>query len=243
MMNSIEVCFSPKLFDPNSINDKIVVVVDILRATTIITTMIENRAEKIIPVKNLDEALEYKKRGFLVVAERNGRKVDFADFDNSPFSFTQDEIEGKTLIYSTLNGTNTIQIAKNAEQLIIASFLNFTSVVNYLKTQERDLVILCSGWQRNYCIEDSLFAGALANELIKSSNYYTQCDSVIAAIDLWNLAKGNLLNYIKKIFQYKRLKDFGFENIIKYCFQTDISNVIPVLKNNYIVDLKEISYL
>lgn len=240
-MINIEVCFSPKLFDQYTTDDKIVVVVDILRATTILTTMINNGAEKVIPVKNLDDALEYKKKGFLVVAERNGQKVDFADFDNSPFSFTGEKINKQTLVYSTLNGTNTINIAKNSNQLIIASFLNYSSVVDYLLNQENDILIICSGWKNNYCIEDSLFAGALADKLLESGKYHTTCDSTIASVDLWNIAKDDLLNYIKKMYQYKRLKDFGFDEIIKYCFQIDTTNTIPVCKDNSIIDLMRLN--
>ncbi len=162
MMKSIEVSFSPKLFDLYSSKEKIIVIVDILRATTTITTIIEKGAEKIIPVRTLEEALDYKKKGFLIVAERDGKKVDFADFDNSPFSFIEQKIKGKTLVYSSTNGTNTINLAKNSDTIIIASFLNLSAVSDYLCNQGKDILIVCSGWKGNYCIEDSLFAGALA---------------------------------------------------------------------------------
>ena len=236
-MNSIEVCFSPKLFDLYSSKEKIIVIVDILRATTMITTMIEKGAEKIIPVRTLEEALDYKKKGFLVVAERNGKKVDFADFDNSPFSFKSEKVIGKTLVYSSTNGTNTINLVKNSETILIASFLNLSTVSEYLSNERKDILILCSGWNENYCIEDSLFAGALAIDLINKGQFNTKCDSTLASIDLWNLAKKDLLKNVQKIFQYKRLKDFGFKQILDYCFQLDVSKVIPVYKDEIIINL------
>lgn len=205
-----------------------------------ITTMIENGAKRIIPVTNLEEAFEYKKKGFLVVSERNGKKVDFADFDNSPFSFKREKVTGKTFVYSSTNGTNTINLAKNSETIIIASFLNLSAVSDFLYKERKDVLILCSGWNGNYCIEDSLFAGALANDLIHEGSYKTLCDSTLASIDLWNKAKNNLGEYIQKISQFKRLKDFGFHQILDYCFQVNVSEVIPVYKDESIMDLNSL---
>ena len=239
-MKNVEVCLSPKLFENYSLENKIIVIVDILRATSIITTMFHNGLSKLIPVKSLEEALEYKQKGFLVAAERKGKKIDFADFDNSPYSFSREKIENKTLVYSTTNGTNTIHKAKKAEQVILATFLNLTAVSNYLKTQNKDILILCSGWQGDYCTEDSIFAGALYEKL-KEYNFVAINDSLLSSYELWKLAKNDLLNFIKDIHQYKRLVQLGLKDIIEYCFQLNISNVIPIVKNDYVVDLKKLT--
>jgi 2-phosphosulfolactate phosphatase len=238
-MNKIEVCLSPKLFDNYTLENKIVVIVDVLRATTIITTMFQNGLYKLIPVKTLDEAKELKEKGFLVAAERDGKKVDFADFDNSPFTFNRDKIKDKTLVYSTTNGTNTINIARKSEKVILASFLNLTAVSNYLTQEQKDVLILCSGWQEDYCTEDTLFAGVLSEKLLQK-NFTSNSDSVNSSIDIWKLANENLSEYIKTIFQYKRLVSFGMEKITKYCFKIDTTEVIPILKDDYIIDLKKI---
>ena len=240
-MNNIEVCITPKLFDQYSLSNKIVVIVDVLRATTIITTMFHQGLKKLIPVKDLDEAKKYKEKGYLISAERNGKKIDFADFGNSPFDYTPENIKDRTLVYSTTNGTNTINIAKKSEMVLIASFLNFTSIADYLISQKKDVLILCSGWKGDFCTEDFLFAGALSEKLILSKNYFTESDSVLSSIDIWNLSKTDLLKYIKNIIQYKRLIDLGFKDIINYCFQIDITYVIPVLKEDYIIYLKKIT--
>jgi 2-phosphosulfolactate phosphatase len=237
-MNNIEVCLAPKLFENYSVENKIVVVVDILRATTIITTLFHNGLSRLIPVKTLEEAKELKQKGFLVAAERNGKKVDFADFDNSPYTFIPEKIEGKTLVYSTTNGTNTINLTKRADKVIIASFLNLTAITNYLIQQNKDVLILCSGWQGDYCTEDALFAGALSEKLIKDE-FYGDSDAVKLCMELWSKAKNDLFNYIKKIFQYQRLVGLGLENVIDYCFKQDISNVIPTFQNDYIIDIKK----
>jgi 2-phosphosulfolactate phosphatase len=239
-MNTIEVCLSPKLFDNYSVENKIVVIVDILRATTIITTMFHNGLEKLIPVKSLDEAQELKKKGFLVAAERDGKKIDFADFDNSPFSFAKDKIQGKIIVYSTTNGTNTINLAKDSEKVIIASFLNLTAISNYLINQQKDVLILCSGWQGDYCTEDALFAGALIEKL-NNAKFEINSDSSNLSLNLWKEAKNDLLNYIKNIHQYKRLVGLNLEDIIEYCFKQDISDVIPIFIDKYITKINKIA--
>jgi 2-phosphosulfolactate phosphatase len=238
-MNKIEVCLTPELFNKYSTNNKIVVIVDILRATSIITTMFHNGLEKLIPANSLEEAKQYKKEGYLVAAERNGKKVDFADFGNSPFEFTHEKINNETLVYSTTNGTNTINLASKSGIVIIASFLNLTSVSNYLINQQKDVLILCSGWEGNYCIEDSLFAGALVEKLLNSKEYIINCDSGISSLDLWLIAKIDIHKYIKRIFQYDRLVKLGLKNIIKYCFSIDITKELPIVENYYLVNSKD----
>ena len=237
-MNKIEICLTPKLFDQYNVGDKIVVIVDILRATTIIITMFHSGLGKLIPVKSLEEAKAYKMNGYLVAAERDGKKVDFADFGNSPFEFTPNKIKDRTLVYSSTNGTNTINLAKKSNQVIIASFLNLSSVAKYLKDQNKDILILCSGWMDDFCSEDFLFAGALSQMLLVSDRFNFESDSVQASIDLWDFANNNLSNYIKTIHQYKRLVKFGFKEIVEYCFRLDLTKVIPVLEKDYLIELQ-----
>lgn len=240
-MRTVEVCFTPELIDKYNIENKMVVVIDILRATTIITTMFKNGLYKLIPAKNLDEAKTYKENGFLVAAERNGKKVDFADFNNSPYVFTEEKIKGKTLVYSSTNGTNTINSVKTAEDVIIASFLNLSAVADFIKEKDKNLLLLCSGWKGNFCSEDAIFAGALSEKLFTTGCFSTECDSVLASIDLWSIAKKDIMSYIKSIYQYKRLTKLGLENVIEYCFKTDTTSVIPLFNNGYVVEQKNFS--
>ena len=158
----MEVCFSPGLFqDILTTGDFIVVLVDILRATTTICTAVANGAEAIIPVASHEEAKRLKSEGFLVATERDGVQLDFADFGNSAFSFTTDAIGGKTLVYCTTNGTRALEMAKSASSIAIGAFVNISAVTEWLAGQQKNVVILCSGWKNKFCLEDTLFAGAL----------------------------------------------------------------------------------
>ncbi len=234
-MNSIEACFSTDLFGGYNHEGKIVVVVDVLRATSVVCTMMHHGVKEIIPVKSIEEAKEYKEKGYMVVAERNGQKLDFADFGNSPYYFTKDVVGGKTIVYSTTNGTNAITVGKNAEQVVIGSFLNLQAVIGYLSEQKKDILILCSGWKGKFCLEDSLLAGAIAQCLIGSGEFSTKCDSVNASMDLWSLAKVDMKSYLEKVAQRHRLKKLGLDNVIGYCFTMDVTNVVPILKGDRIV--------
>ena len=140
--------------------------VDILRATTTICTAVGNGVEAIIPVASHEEARQLKAEGYLVASEKDGVQLDFADFGNSAFSFTRDAIGGKTLVYCTTNGTRTLEIAKGASNIVIGAFINISAVTEWLAGQQKDVVILCSGWKNKFCLEDTLFAGALTERLL-----------------------------------------------------------------------------
>ncbi|RPH33736.1 MAG: 2-phosphosulfolactate phosphatase [Bacteroidales bacterium] len=236
-MNTVEVCFSTELFKCYDPKGKIVVVVDVLRATSVICTMMHNGVKEIIPVKTIEEAKEYKEKGYMVVAERNGEKLDFADFGNSPFLFTKEVVDGKTIVYSTTNGTNAITVGNEADEVVIGAFLNFTALANYLEKQGKDVLILCSGWKGKFCIEDALLAGAISGNLIGSGFFYTKCDSVNASIDMWAIAKDSMDTYIEKIAQKHRLKKLGLDDVIEYCFTHNLTSIIPMFNGLHITPL------
>ena len=235
--NKIEVCFTPAVYHTFHRNEAIVIVVDILRATSAICTAFMNGVKKIIPVATLEEALAYKQKGYMVAAERDGLVRDFADFGNSPYNFTRDKIEGKEIVYSTTNGTNTIMMASKSYQVLIGSYLNYSALVNYLVGSKRDIIILCAGWKEKFNLEDTLFAGALAEAVLKSGYYKSICDSTLASIDLWNVANNNLIEYIDKIAQRHRLKINGLDDVIEYCHTFDLTEKIPVLFEDYLITI------
>ncbi len=234
-MRHVEVCFSPGLFkDIVTKGDYIVVLVDVLRATTTICTAVANGVEAIIPVATHAEARQLKARGFLVASEKDGVQVDFADFGNSALSFTRDAIGGKTLVYCTTNGTRALEIAKSASGVAIGAFINISALTEWLAGQHKDVVVLCSGWKNKFCLEDTLFAGALTRRLLETGLFDTACDSANAATDLWSLAKDGVLGYIDKAAQRHRLKKLGLDDVIPYSFACDQVKVVPVFDGKVI---------
>ena len=231
----LETCFSPALFEPEANGDSIVVIIDILRASSAICTAFANGAVAIIPVADVSRAKEYKAKGYLVAAERDGYVLDFADFGNSPFNFTKDKVSGKTIVYSTTNGTGIINLASLAYMTVIGSFLNIGALTEWILGKEKNVLLFCAGWKNRFNIEDTICAGAIAEKLMESNLYTTICDSTIASMDLWSLASPNLPGYIEKAAQRTRLRDKKLDDCIEFCLTSDFTDKIPVMKNGVLV--------
>ncbi len=236
----IEVCYSPALFPYYENPNAVVVVTDVLRASSAIVSAFMNGVERIIPVGTLEEARDYKNRGYMVAAERDGIVRDFADFGNSPYNFTPERVGGKQIVYSTTNGTNAIQLASSGSQVLIGAYLNINALAEYIKGSGKDLLVLCAGWKNKFNLEDTLFAGALSELVLKDHDYGTICDATLGAMDLYDAAKGDMMGYIKKVAQRHRLKANNLDDVIAYCHEFDTTDLIPVLEENYLVPLRDI---
>ena len=237
----IEVCYSPALFPYYENSDAVVVVTDILRASSAIVSAFMNGVEKIIPVGSLEEAKSYKDRGFMVAAERDGIVRDFADFGNSPYNFTPERVKGKEIVYSTTNGTNAINQASSGSQVLIGAYLNITALAEHIKESGKDLLVLCAGWKNKFNLEDTLFAGALSKLVLEDQNFYTICDATLGAIDLYEAAKSDMMAYLEKAAQRHRLKKNNLDDVIGYCHEFDLTRLIPVLQGKYLVPLEDFS--
>jgi 2-phosphosulfolactate phosphatase len=235
-LRKLETCFSPALYLEDDYVNSIVVVIDILRSTSSICTAFANGTTAIIPVADISIAKEYKSKGYLVAAERDGFVLDFADFGNSPFNFTKEKVEGKTIVYSTTNGTGIIDSASSSYMTVVGSFLNISALTKWLIKQDRNILLFCAGYKNKFNIEDSIFAGALAEKLTEINKYSNICDSTLAAIDLWSLARNDIRGYIEKTEQRTRLREKKIDDSIDYCLTPDITDKIPVMKNGILVD-------
>jgi 2-phosphosulfolactate phosphatase len=228
----VEVCFSPALFeDILTTGEFVVVLVDVLRATTTVVTAVANGVEAIIPVATHEEARELKAEGYLVASEKDGVQLDWADFGNSAFSFTREAVGGRTLVYCTTNGTRALHVASGpggARGVAIGAFVNISALTAWLERQGRDVVVLCSGWKNKFCLEDALFAGALVQRLLAGGGFCTECDSAHAALDLWSAAEGDPLAYVEKAAQRHRLRRLGLDDVLPYSFACDAVDVVPV---------------
>jgi 2-phosphosulfolactate phosphatase len=239
-MKTIEVCLSPALFQYKTTNeDYIVVIVDVLRATSAFCAAFDSGAESVIPVSGLDELLTYKSNGFLTAAERDGNKVDFADFGNSPSIFLKRRLDGRNLAYSTTNGTQAIEKAKiaGARNIVAAAFVNIESACNWIMKQQKNVVILCSGWKNTFSLEDTLCAGAFVEILVNTNLYKHECDAAYAALSLWKSNKNNLVPAVQHASHYKRLSAKGFNEDLGYCFMLNSSKALPVWTGECFNDL------
>lgn len=232
----VEVCFSPAIFNCHQNPEAVVVVVDVLRATSAICTAFMNGAGEIIPVGTVDEAKTYKNKGYLVAAERDGFVLDFADFGNSPYNFTPERVFGKTIVYSTTNGTQAVQMASSCHKVAIGSYLNLSALCEWLAKQQRDVIVFCAGWKNRFSLEDTILAGAISKKLVQEYGLSTICDSATAAIDLWSIAEADLMAYIDKAAQRSRLRKNGLDDVIDYCHTVDLTDIVPLYSNGSLIN-------
>ncbi len=237
MNKKLQVCLTPALIPLYKIEDYIVVIIDIFRATTSICYGIENGAEAIIPVSQVEECAAYldKEPTYLLAAERDGEIVAGFDFGNSPFAYTADKVAGKTIVLTTTNGTHALHLSRKAKKIVIGSFLNLTAICNWLNEQNENILLVCSGWKNNFNLEDTLFAGAIVDRL--KTGTFSPDDPAIAANDLYDLAKNDLDGYLKKTSHSERLKALGIERDIAFCLNVDTTTAIPVLDGDMLVKL------
>ncbi|MFA5972557.1 MAG: 2-phosphosulfolactate phosphatase [Lentimicrobiaceae bacterium] len=239
-MNSIEVCLSPALFQFKTTTENyIVVIVDVLRATTAFCAAFDSGVKTVIPVLGLEELIEYKNKGYLTAAERDGKKVDFADFGNSPTVFLQSSLSGKELAYSTTNGTKAVEMAKTSGNIVAASFVNLDAVSDWLISKQMNVVVLCSGWKNTFSLEDTLCAGALVESLVFSGKFAQICDASVTSLMLWRSSKNKLIHVVQKANHYQRLSRMGLLEDLQHCFRLNSSKVVPVWDENAFKDMSE----
>jgi 2-phosphosulfolactate phosphatase len=234
----IEVCFSPYLYELHKNDYDIIVVIDVLRATSAICTAFDYGVKSIIPVDSIEIAREYQKNGYLVGAERQGKIVEGFDFGNSPFSYMREEIKGQEIVLTTTNGTRAIHLAKDANQVVIGSLLNLNVLCEWLEKQHKNTLCLCSGWQNKFNLEDTICAGAISEYLINTGKFISDEDSSIAAKYLYLSAKDNYFGYLKSSSHRRRLRNLNLNEDIKYCLTPNISKSIPILHEGKLVDVR-----
>lgn len=233
----IEVCFTPGEYEYFKNEYEIVVVIDVLRATSAICSAFENGIASIIPVSTIEEAIEYKAKGYLVGAERKGQIVEGFDFGNSPYSYMKEEFRGKEVVLTTTNGTKALHIAKDAETVVVGSLLNLDALCKWLIEQNKNTLCLCSGWQDKFNLEDTICAGAICDALLATGNFTSDEDSSIAAKYLYLSAWDNYMGFLKSSSHRRRLKNLNLNEDIKFCLTPNQTTVIPILKNEKLVKL------
>lgn len=236
-MKNIDVCLTPDPLHLHKLNNSIVVVTDIFRATSCMVTGFAYGVRSIIPVATVEECKDLQNRGYVAAAERNAQKVDGFDLDNSPFSYMDERLIGAKIAMTTTNGTLSISKAKSeAVKVMVGAFLNLSAVVNHLKNHPYDVLVLCAGWKGKPNLEDTLFAGAVVSAL--KDEYFVAEDSAILAMRIYEQAKGNLSAYLSNSSHIRRLQGLGIHKDINYCLQNDLYDVLPVLRGNELVNVE-----
>lgn len=231
-------CLSPALLDLYPVEKSIVVIIDVLRATSTIATALYNGAKAIIPVDSVAECIRIGKQiDSITAGERDGQIADGLEHGNSPFEYPREFIDGKTLVLTTTNGTKLLHmaLAENAKAIITGSFPNLSAVCDFLVAQHQPVILGCAAWKNRVNIEDTLFAGAVIDRIGKQ--FTINCDSSQIAESMYNDAKENLFEFMKKknASHYQRLSGFGLDKDIRYCLTPDGANVLVVYQDGKLV--------
>ena len=232
-MNTIEVCLTPELIHQHELNGKIVVVVDIFRATSCIVTGLANGVEAIKPVGSIEDTLILGDQGYVMAGERDGKKVDGFDMGNSPFEYMVEELAGRKVAISTTNGSQAILKSAGADEILVGAFLNLKSTVSHLLEQGKPVVIHCAGWKGTINIEDTLYAGALIDECAEEMEI--SGDSAVLAHQLFVGNHENTEAIAGESSHAKRLAGFGVEKDLVFCMAENEYNILVKLEGDHLV--------
>ncbi|NOT50911.1 MAG: 2-phosphosulfolactate phosphatase [Chitinophagaceae bacterium] len=234
---TLHTSLSPALLHLYDLSSSIVVIIDVFRATSTIAAALHNGAKCVIPVDSVPKAIEISKSiGGIAAGERDGMIAEGLQHGNSPIEYNREFIEGKTLILTTTNGTRLLQMAmdNNADTIISGSFPNLSAVCDFLKSENKNVVLGCAGWKDRFNLEDTLFAGAVINRVKKQ--FTIHCDSSLMAEAMYDKNKKDLVGFAPNLTHYHRLVErFGLIEDIKYCLTPDVANVLPVYNDGKLV--------
>jgi 2-phosphosulfolactate phosphatase len=232
-MKTIDVCLSPDLMHLYPVHDRTVVVVDILRATSCMTTAFAHGIKSITPFAKLEDCLAMKANGYYTSGERDGKKVEGFDLGNSPFEYMDQKLKGQQIAFTTTNGTQAIAKSIGAQEIVIGSFLNLSAVVEHLKQGSSNILVVCAGWKGKVNLEDTLFAGAIIEHL--NNTVEPECDAPLAARHLYREARHDMVNFLKDSSHVKRLAKLNIHKDIEFCLTPDQYSVVPLLKEGVLL--------
>ncbi len=235
----ITVHLTPAAIDEMEMKDKNVVVVDVLRASTTIAAALKNGAKEIIPVNSVENAVKISGSLFgdvtLRAGERNAKMIEGFNLGNSPLECTKEVVQSKSIIFMTTNGSVAILRGRHAKNLVVAGFVNITSVVEFLKTLREDFTIICAGKENNFCIEDTVCAGRIIKKLMRAIDEEVVLDDAGTTSLILDTYYGKQIAKMLKSCDHGRyLAEIGFADDLKLCGSIDAINVLPLFIGNVI---------
>ncbi|MGL4730650.1 MAG: 2-phosphosulfolactate phosphatase family protein [Clostridium sp.] len=232
---NIDIIISASDIKKEKIQGKTVVVIDVLRATSVMVTALKNGCEKVIPVKEVEEAIDIAKNNrskYILGGERNALKIEGFDYSNSPLEYTKENIQGKTVIMTTSNGTRAIKNAEKADRILIASMINGTAVAKELIKENKDIVFINAGTNGQFSMDDFITSGYIISKIKEKLNVEL---TDIACTSLYVYENNtNILSFVDKATHYKRILELKLDDDLKYCLSKDLTDIVPEYKNGVI---------
>ena len=238
-MNSLETLFIPEEIKNTELAGKLVVIIDVLRASSTIVAALANGCNGFIPIFSPNQAKkkarQFKKERVLLGGERAGIKLEGFDLGNSPREYKRETVKDKTIIFSTTNGVKTLEMVKGAYRIIIGSFLNLQAVCNYCTNYRGDILIICAGKEGKFSLEDAACAGMIVNSLKDVFSVACQeADANLTAQLLYEKFSNNILEILRKSQHGRYLEGIGLVEDLKFCSQLDFFHIVPVFRDGII---------
>lgn len=220
---------------PNELKNKLVVVIDVLRATNTIITALNNGTQEILPVAEVDEAWQIKNKypHYLLGGERFCQKIDGFDFGNSPLEYIPEKVKQRGIIITTSNGSRALKTADKADRILIASLANSKAVSQKLTTLQNDIAVICAGTLGSPSLEDTLAAGKIIKEMVNLKDYQLD-DYSYLALATYDYHQTDIFTALTQSQNGRRLKELNLEDDIKYCSQIDTTIIVPEYKKGHI---------
>jgi 2-phosphosulfolactate phosphatase len=240
----IDVFFGTSGLTPGDTAARVVVVIDVLRASTSIATALANGARAVIPLDSTDEvvmrAKAFDRSEVKLAGERQMRPIPGFDLGNSPLEFTRETIEGKTVLLSTTNGTGAITALQGPRDVVIGSYVNFSAVLAMLRTAIRggtDIAILCAGREKQFSLEDAACAGRFVHHAMRRRADVALNDAAFAGMLIDRRYSDNLMRLFSASAHGRALSEAGYGDDLAACAAIDSYPVIPIYSDRQITKL------
>jgi 2-phosphosulfolactate phosphatase len=235
---------TPALTDEQALRERTVVVIDVLRASTSIITALGNGAKEVIPVATVESAVKISGNlaagATLLGGERNGRIIEGFHLGNSPAEYTADRVRGKSIVFSTTNGSQALVKSRYAQELIVCGFVNIGAVRDQLGDRDRDIAVVCAGRNGDFSMEDTVCCGMLVQLMLEiHGDDLPLGDAARAAQVLYRAHGKNILRMLKATEHGRYLEEIGFGGDLRLCADVDGVPVVPQLDGNVIRWKKE----
>lgn len=234
---NIDVVISAQHIKPEKFKDRIVVVIDVLRATSVMVTALNNGCDKIIPVKEIEEAIDIASKDrnrYLLGGERGGIKIDKFDFSNSPLDYIEDIVKGKSLIMTTTNGTRAIKNSEEAEKIFIGALINGRVVAEKLAKLNKDVTFVNAGTDGEFSMDDFITSGYIINCLRDIMKNHCTLTDIAKTSEYVYINNPSIISFVKDALHYKRMKDLRYNEDLRYCLSKDLINIVPEYKDGEI---------
>ncbi|SFC68482.1 2-phosphosulfolactate phosphatase family protein [Clostridium uliginosum] len=234
----IDVIISANHIDENKIKDKIVVVIDMFRATSVITAAINNGCKAVIPYLTIEETLEaskkFNKGEYLLGGERNAVRIENFDLSNSPLEYTRNMVNDKTVLMTTTNGTRALTKSLGAKRIFVAAMINGEAVAEKLININEDVVIVNAGTNGEFSMDDYICGGYIINSILKEKKS-VQLTDIAKTSNMIYESNSNIISYVKHASHYALMKSINLDEDIDYCMKKSIIDVVPEYINGKII--------